>query len=303
MKTISPKQILGYTAFSVIAGIVLAVVRIIVSLSSLESGIEMYVRNTVADDILHIAIFVCCLIVFSCFLLPLRENPAADDMKHASPFTVFTSTLCGFMLAAYDLVFIYDAAQNNWAILGPLLGKQSTGNVTTASAVFMLFMMILTIPAAIYFFKSASVGAAEKSSFPVFATFAAVWFILFTLHAYFDATTAFNSPTNVFRILTLLSFVLYAIHEARRTLNIALPRWYFPFAFLSVLLGTINGVSGIVLYAKGVIALQDGFLGIAVQLSYVLYILSRLLFLAAGKPEKTAANTGAEQSALSAQKL
>lgn len=303
MKIISPKQILGYTAFSVLAGLVLAVVRIIVSVSSLESGIEMYARNTAADDILHIAVFVCCLIVFSCSLLPLRENSAADDMKHASPLTVFASTLCGFMLAAYDLVFIYDAALNNWAILGPLLGKQGTGNVTIASAVFMLFLMILTIPAAIYFFKSASVGAAEKPSFPVFATFAAVWFILFTLHAYFDATTAFNSPTNIFRILTLLSFVLYAIHEARRTLNIALPRWYFPFAYSAVLLGTINGVSGIVLYVKGIIALQDGFLGLAVQLSYVLYILSRLLSLAAGKQEKASVNPETKQSAVSAQKL
>lgn len=283
MKTISRKQLLGYTIFAVTAGIVLAIVRIYVSLDSLEPGIELYKQGEVADNILHGAVICIALLLFSCMLLPLKDNPAAEA-KGTSPLTVFASTLCGFMMIAYDLIYIYDASKTNWAILGPIIGHpRSTWTVAPASAFFALALMVLTIPAAIYFLKTASSKVKEKPSYAVFATFAIIWFILFALHAYFDSSTALNSPPKVLRILTLLSFIMYASHETRCIFRIALPRWYLSFAYLAVFLGTLNSISDLILYRKGYIHLSDGYLGIAVELAYVLYILSRLLFLAAGK--------------------
>ena len=283
MKTLSRKQILGYTAFSAAAGLLLAGMRAAVSMAYLEPGIEMYKHGTPLPAILHTAIILCAIAVCSAGFCRLRDNTAADNTAAVSQFTTFTSMFSGFLLLAYDLYLIYEAASSNWNAIGPLIGRLPTASVTMASAVFTLLLMILAIPAAIYFLKAAQ-GIA-KPSLPFFATMTVVWLVLFALHAYFDASIAFNSPTKVLRILTVLALAIYAIHETRRLLDIPMPRVYFPSAFLAVLLGLTHAISDAVLLGTGKIKLQEGYLGIAVELAYVLYILSRLLYLGTAKPQ------------------
>ncbi len=283
MKTLSPKHILCYTAFSAVMGIVLAVARAVISLSSLERGIELYAHNTAADDILHIVIAVCVVLLFSSMLLPLRES-THTDIRRTSPLTVFAATFTGFMILAYDLLLLINTAKDDWSAIAPLIGKPPVAGVTLPSAVFLLCLMLSALPAAVFFFKLASAGAAEKPSFPVFATFASVFFTLFALHVYFDTATAMNSPMHIMRILALIAFVLYAIHETRRILDIAIPRWYFAFAFTALFFGLVVVISDAVLYAKGIITLPDGYIGLAIQLAYLFYILSRLLSLCTAGP-------------------
>lgn len=283
MKTLSQKHILLYTALSLIAGLLLAVLRTVISDAALERGVELYAQGTVADDVLHIATAICVLILFSSMLLPYSRNPAAD-IRRTSPLTVFAATFTGFMILAFDLILLYNNVRGNWVALAPLLGKPATGTVTMASAAFLFCLMLTAIPAAIFFFKVAAVDAWEKPSFPVFSTFSIVFFTLFALHVYFDTTTAMNSPMQIMRMLSLLSFVLYAIHETRRILGIPMPRWYFVFAFSALLFGTVVTLSDAILYVKGVIRLTDGFLGVAIGLAYLVYILSRLLYLGMTKP-------------------
>mgnify|MGYP003306261052 CR=1 FL=1 len=282
MKTPKRNMILGYTALAVLAGLVLAVIRIAVSMAYLTPGIEMYAHGTPLPTILHILIILCSIAVCTVALLPLHDNHAADGWSDASQLTVFASMFCGFLLLAHDLFLVYDVASNNWDAIGPLIGRPQTAAVTMASAVFTLSLMILAIPAAIYFFKAAQ--GTSRPSHPVFATLTVIWFVMFALHAYFDASTAFNSPTKVLRILTILAFTMFAIHESRRTLEIPLPRVYFPTAYLAVLLGLTHAISDAVLLGAGKLRIPEGYLGIAVELAYVVYILSRLLYLGATKP-------------------
>ena len=283
MKTLSRKQILGYTAFSAAAGLLLAGMRAAVSMAYLEPGIEMYKHGTPLPAVLHAAIILCAIAVCSAGFCRLRENTAAENTAAVSQFTTFSSMFSGFLLLAYDLYLIYEAASSNWNAIGPLIGRPPPASVTMASAVFTLFLMILAIPAAIYFLKAAQ--GTSSPSLPFFATTTVIWFVLFALHAYFDASIAFNSPTKVLRILTVLALAIYAIHETRRLLDIPMPRVYFPSAFLAVLLGLTHAISDAVLLGAGKIALQEGYLGIAVELAYVLYILSRLLYLGTAKPQ------------------
>lgn len=282
MKTLSRKQILRYTAVSAAAGLLLAVVRIIVSMAYLEPGIEMYAHGTPLPAILHTAIILCAVAVCTAGFCRLYDNSAAANTAAASQLTLFSSMFCGFLLLAYDLYLIYDVASADWEAIGPLIGRAPTATVTMASAAFTLLLMLFAIPAAIYFFKTAQ--GSPKPSDPFFATATVVWLVLFALHAYFDASIAFNSPTKILRILTMLALAIYAIHETRRTLEIPMPRVYFPSAFLAVLLGLTHAVSDAVLLGAGKIALQEGYLGIAVELAYVLYILSRLLYLGMTRP-------------------
>ncbi len=278
MKILSRKHILLYTAAAAILGLVFAIVRTAVSLSTLEPGIELYVQGSAADDILHAVIAVCVLLLCSSALLPFSDGPTAD-IRRTSPLTLFAATFSGFMIVAFDLILLYDTAMDGWKALGPLLGKPPSGGITMPGAVFLLCLMLSAIPAAIYFFKVAAAGACDKPSFPVFSTFTIVFFILFALHVYFDTTTAMNSPMQIMRMLALISFVLYATHETRRILGIAMPRFYFAFAFTALFFGTVVSVSDMVLYIKNAITLKDGYLGLAIQIAYVIYILSRLLVL------------------------
>ncbi|MBE6658030.1 MAG: hypothetical protein E7604_06245 [Ruminococcaceae bacterium] len=282
MKTLTRKQILGYTAFSAAAGLLLAIVRAVVSMVYLEPGVEMYAHGTPLPAIMHGIILLCGIAVCTSAFRPLCSNSAAKELSPASQFTLFASMFCGFLLLAYDLYLIYDVASAGWDAIGPLIGRPPSGTVTMASAVFTLCLMIFAVPAAIYFLKAAQ--GVIKPSHPFFATMTVVWFVLFALHAYFDAAIAFNSPTKVLRILTVLTFAIYAIHETRRTLDIPMPRIYFPSAFLAIFLGLTHALSDAVLLGSGKIILQEGYLGIAVELAYVLYILSRVLYLGTTKP-------------------
>ena len=292
MKTLTRKQILGYTAFSAAAGLILAAARAVISLSHLEPGIEMYAQDTILPTVLHTVIILCAIAVCSAGFRSYADNSAADNIGAVSPLTQFASMFTGFLLLAYDFYLIYGAAADNWAAIGPLIGKPQTAAVTLASAVFTLCLMILAIPAAICFFKTAQGNL--KPSYPFFATLTVVWLVMFSLHAYFDASIAFNSPTKILRILTFLVLAIYAIQETRRSLDIPMPRIYFPSAFLAVLLGLTHAVSDIVLLASAKIALPEGYLGIAVELAYVLYILSRLLYLGTTKPKSADTDEEAE---------
>lgn len=283
MKTLTRKQILGYTAFSAATGILLAAARAAVSLTSLESGIEMYAHGTVLPAVIHVLIVLCAIAVCTAGIRRLCDNSAADNDAPPSQFTMFSAMFCGFLLLAYDLYLIYETASANWNAIGPLIGRPQTAAVTMASAVFTLCLMVFAIPSAIAFFKTAQ--GVRRPSQPFFETMTVIWLIMFALHAYFDATIAFNSPTKILRILTLLALALYAIFETRRSLDIPLPRIYFPAAYLAILLGLTHGISDAVLLAAGKIVLPEGFLGIAVELAYVLYILSRMLYLGTTKPK------------------
>ena len=293
MKTLTRKQILGYTAFSVAAGLLLAAVRAGVSVTYLEPGIEMYAQGTALPTILHIALIVCAILVCTSALRPLGTNPAAENTSAVSPLMQFSAMFTGFLLLAHDFYLIYVSASDNWAAIGPLLGRPQTASVTMASAVFTLCLIILAIPAAIYFFKTAQGNT--NPSYPIFATMAVIWFVMFALHAYFDASIAFNSPIKVLRILTILALAIYAIQETRRTLDIPMPRVYFPTAYLAILLGLSHAISDAVMLGAHKIALPEGYLGIAVELAYVLYINARVLYLGTTKT-RTAPPAADEQS-------
>ncbi len=277
MKTLTKKQLLGYTIFSAAAGLLLAVLRTVISLAYLESGIEMYAHGTPLPAILHIVIILCAAAVCTAGLQKLCDNPAADNGAPISQFTLFASMFCGFLMLAYDLFLIFEVGSANWDAIGPLIGRPQTGTVTMASAVFTLCLMVFAVPAAISFFKTAQ--GTRKPSHPFFETMIVVWLVMFALHAYFDASIAFNSPVKILRILTLLALALFAICEVRRTLDIALPRLYFPAAYLAILLGLTHAISDAILLAADKIVLAEGYLGIAVELAYVLYVLSRVLRL------------------------
>ena len=137
MKTPSRKLILIYTAIAMGAGLLMGIVRKVVSNLYLDTGIELYAPSSIPPIVMHVLLVFCAVIVATSGMFPLHKNHAAASMETPSQFTLFSSMLTGFMLLAYDFFLVYDISSDNWAALRPLFGHAPTGSVTLASAVPM----------------------------------------------------------------------------------------------------------------------------------------------------------------------
>ncbi len=280
----SRKTLLLYSAMAALLGILTAVVRIIItSGDAFEPGIELYVTGAPAPTVLHIFMVLCvALAVTSAFTVagkPSLYPDAKPSLGAPTQLNVFTSALCGFLLLAYDILTVYRMSQNNWRAIGPLIGRAPTADVPLASSVFLLLMVVSAVPAAIYFLRIAFGSSAQTTAFGIFSAMPALWLILLVLNSYFDSTLSLNSPIKILRMLAIASMMLYAVQESRLAIGIPLPKVFFPYALFTVYLCIAHALSDAVLLAKNVIVVRDGFLLIAFELAYGLYVLSRLLRL------------------------
>ena len=281
MKTPSRKLILIYTAIAMGAGLLMGIVRTVVSNLYLDTGIELYAPQSIPPIVMHVLLVLFAVIVCTSGMLPLHKNRAAVSMEAPSQLTLFSSMFTGFMLLAYDFFLIYDISADNWIALSPLFGRTPTGSVTLASASFTMLLLLFALPAAAFFLRAAQ--GCQKPSQSVLCTLTVIWFVLFALRFYFDSAVAFNSPTKILRILAILTMAFYAIHENRRILGIAMPRIYFPATYLALFVCTVHLLSDVCLLASRKIVAQDGYIGLAVEFAYLIYILSRVLYLGTTK--------------------
>lgn len=298
MKT---KQITALCLGSVLIGLLLGVGRIFMSVSALQAGIEMYSRESALPTVYHIILFAAAAAALILgLLLGARTKKKGGTLcpGKAGQALSFISLLMAFMLLAYDGMTVYSMARSRWSELGPLLGVQVEG-VTFASAIFSLLFLIAAIPASVYFFKTSSADPEQISAgYGICAVMPVVWFILCALHTYFDTATAFNSPVKIVRILAILLFVLFSVHDARCVLRIADPRAFYGFAFPAIIVGTAQAVSDAVVYGMGGIRMSAGYLGTALELIYVFYIMFRVT--AAGTEPKTEAPAAGSDSTAAA---
>ena len=277
--TMKTKQITALCLGSVLIGILLGAGRIFMSIAALQAGIEMYIRESPLPAVFHIILTVAAAAALVLGLLLGADTKKTGGRLRpgkAGQALSFVSLLMAFMLLAYDGMTVYSMARNRWTDIGPLIGTPVEG-VTFASAVFSLLFLIAAIPAAVYFFKTASSDPVQISTgYAISAVMPAIWFVLCALHQYFDTATAFNSPVKIVRILATLLLLLFAVHDARCVLRIADPRLFFGFAFPAVVVGIAQAVSDGVIYAMGGIRMNAGYLGVVLQLVYVCYILFRV---------------------------
>lgn len=304
MKQLSKKAVVVYAAVSAAAGLLLSVVRSLLSVSALDPGIEMY-RMGSGADIMHIVFFCFAVLAFSVYI-PARRGVPEVSLHRTEKGILFPTLFTAFMLLAYDIVLILNLVKEQFRSISPLLGKSPTSAtgqsvVTLPSAIFLVLMIVAAIPASVYYFKCANAERSSKASLAGFATAPVVWFILFSLHTYFDFTLAFNSPVKIIRIISILSFLFYTIQEARYQVGAPIPALYFATGNLSVLFGLSVSISDAVLYGKGIIFLREGYLVPSFMFFFSLYVLFRLLSVgnaaAVGDTEESADAPAADTDA------
>ncbi len=217
-----------------------------------------------------------------------RER-AALTFPARTPLLSFSSMFMGFILCAFFFWRLRDLAGSHWTALAPLLGRRVSADsgVTMASAIFTLCFLLSLLPAAIFFFKAAFLDGRISPAAGFCAVFAVFFLALLILYTYFDNTLAFNSQVKMLRLLTLICFALFAAQETRWLFGMPEHGRFFVTASLASMLGLTLAISDLVLFAQGKIALQDGYIAIALEIGYALYAFSRLLSAAVEKDADT----------------
>lgn len=292
------------------SGLLLAVARIIVSFRYLEPVTEMYAYGAVLPVVFHCVLACVCLaaVIGGCLsggkLCGKKEDRLLPAFGNPSQASIFLSMFTGFMMLAYAGILLYGMAKNGWAEIAPLIGRKSE-TVTLPTALFALLFPVSAIPAALYFFRTASYDEKNVSEgYTVVSVMPVLWFVLSALHQYFASEMALNSPVKVIRVFAILALLFYAVHESRVVVCIGMPRVYFASAYLAVLFTVMQTVSEAVFRARGLSGAEDGYIDLVMELVYVGYIVCRLMTVKAvpaedknGESQEETAPVAAENTA------
>lgn len=330
------------TLAALVLGILLAVARILISRTSLESGIELYAHDTPAATALHIAIAVCAVgLCALAVVLRISKHTAPSDEEKAhakedaakrkaektarkealaalspdealayrhedkrraakeeyrrrearyqrecarmerafstpSKCVTFAGIFLGIMILLYDVTLVIDMANNHWSAIAPLIGRAPLGS-NTASAVLTLVHLLSALPAALYFFKSATAMGKPSPAYGVLASTPAIWCLLTTLTLYFRMDVAYNSPTKLLRLISLVVFLLWQVQEGRALLGIPKRGLLAGFGAAATVLTLTCGISDLALYAMGVISLPCGYIEAVLYIALGAYTAARNL--------------------------
>lgn len=165
-----------------------------------------------------------------------------------------------------------------------LLIDQKMGNVfgvyMSLTASLHIFTLILAIPAALYFLSHL-----VKTKYQVaLGLFAIGYFVMLTLRVYFDMTMHINNPRWAFRVVVLISVILYLVAEVRAMISPEKKGAMTVAGFVTLTLTLTESLSAIVM-AIGYYTSEGWELVYSVLLLAVaVYIAIRLFYLTLSKP-------------------
>lgn len=250
-----------------------------------------------------IAIIIVGIYVLSKFIyrrkmwsLESQKNDAfaevTDNMIQGSQTLVFSSSLAGIMLVTSSGMQVYDFIANsaNEAVsLTARLGSYIRENT------FDFIIFFLAIFSAIYFFKTASLNPTEiepvtenkgensfKSRQPfsqgymIFSFFPIIWSFLNIFKCFFDMSKSVNSPIRIYELVCFLSISLYFVAESRMLIGRRETSKFFTFAYTTMLLISLSAVPNLILSAFWLLETSVSLMVYAVQVSFLLYIVSRV---------------------------
>lgn len=165
-----------------------------------------------------------------------------------------------------------------------LLLDQKTGNVfgvyMSLTASLHIFTLILALPAALYF-----LSRLVKTKYQIaLGLFAIGYFVMLTLRVYFDMTMHINNPRWAFRVVALISVILYLVAEIRALISPEKKRALTVVGFVTLTLTLTESLSAIVM-AIGFYTSEGWELTYSVLLLAVaVYIALRLFAMTLSKP-------------------
>ena len=284
-KMIHRRLLLFYLLFAAASGAVLAIARVLMMYQWYDPIGQMYERGTSIPVVFRILTVVACGVLCTSFFL-FRKKRSAVDFRSTTLFTVFSSSLCSFLMLAYLFVSLYTLYSTNFISLSALQSHSDAASNERLRAFFYILHLLLLFPAALYFFRVAAVSRNSGNGFCILSMVPIVWGTVFLIAMYLDISVSFNSPDKLLGQLVLIFLMLYLVYETRYNMGIPRPRLYFPCAFLCIVLIMIYAIPDLLLNSLGtwrilgdntMHAFGQGTVYYVMLLSFALYIFSRCL--------------------------
>ena len=194
-------------------------------------------------------------------------------MIAVNQLSVFSSSLCGFFFLASILLEIYNFATQRI-------------NGTALEEGFLIAAIILSLPCAYYFFTNAVSTRKTSILFSYLSLFPVLWSISYLISSYFSKSTTMNSPLRILEQLMVLSVMIFFLCETKIIAKVSpFGGPYVAFSLVSILMIAAVAIPRIALSAFWLLELTPSLIYFVLQISVLLYILSKIIYLIFGKEE------------------
>lgn len=244
------------------AALVSVVIRLLLSMSSLDVSYGVYKRGTVLPTVYHILLALIC----AAFIIPpvisklLKKDASATlvDPKKGD-LTIFTSCVSAFLIAAVLLTKLYDV----------LVGHQSIDK-------YGVFTIVFGIPSIIFFLALLKNGVGHTPLLAFLSLFPTAFMATDLINVYFDKTLLITSPGRTIHELALLSGMLYFLNESRFLLEKPSAPLFYAFAPVASVMMLSASVPELILPGTLLIGDSDSYILRAAEAAIALFILARL---------------------------
>ena len=151
-KMIHRRLLLFYLLFAAASGAVLAIARVLMMYQWYDPIGQMYERGTSIPVVFRILTVVACGALCTSFFL-FRKKRSAVDFRSTTLFTVFSSSLCSFLMLAYLFVSLYTLYSTNFISLSALQSHSDAASNERLRAFFYILHLLLLFPAALSIFS------------------------------------------------------------------------------------------------------------------------------------------------------
>ena len=245
-----------------VAAILSVVIRVLLSISSLDADYGVYKRGTVLPTVYHILLAVVCVAFivppFIRMILKKDASGALIDPKKGD-LTVFTSCVSAFLIAAVLLTKLYDV----------IVGQQTLDR-------YGILTIVFGIPSIIFFLAILKSGIGHTPGLAFLSLFPIAFMATDLINVYFDKTLLITSPGRTLHELALLSGMLYFLNESRFLLEKSSAPLFYAFAPTAPVMMLTASVPELILPGTLLIGNSDSYILRAAEAAVALFILARL---------------------------
>ena len=260
----------------------------IFELAFYDTGANLFSRGAPSWIIVLFAAAVILFSVISSLLIRADSFPLTYPERN-SKFTGFAELLCaGVLILTFAMQFI---RLGNTA--DHLTGLWLSSSETLTAAVRMLRISVfLALIASVYFIFS---FITEKNSTALAIVFC-LWIFAYLLRIYYDMSLLIVDPVRKLTIAALCSVLLFMCAEIRMIVGKPSPRMFVCFGLLALFFCGVSGISKLVIAFTGFGGFSTQSVYDCFEITFALYVLSRLLTFANEKAYENTVNFSASET-------
>lgn len=273
---LNKRKIFILTAFSLLLGIGLAILRtvLVINYYDVDEGLFVYRAEGVTVFSASLFISIVFLAVLSMVLIKKRDYEKLPEASHG---VVFTGALCGFMsISSVVLSCFY------------FIKDFDTGNVNgRVSLAAFIASLVFSVLSSLYYFRCASTSTKlNVINVKIFSIAPILWAVCYLVYNYFNRTTVINSPERALTQLSVVFVLFYALCEAKFHFGMAKIKTYTAVSCCAVMVITVVCVPHFILTAFWNLPFTTNAVFSIMQISVAAYIICRLISVVNANTEK-----------------